>query len=97
MSNSPNQIPQDLDFVIARVPREVQRAQVKENKSAAAGREALWSSLKELRTHTGLIEGAKLLAKVNQDHRNKFLDRYDAGKIYSDYARHILGLKAIVF
>ena len=42
------------------------------------------------------IERARL-AKVNQEQRNKFLDRYDAGKIYSDYARHILGLKAFVF
>ncbi len=35
-------------------------------------------------------------AKVNQEKRNKFLDRYDAGRIYSDYARHILGLEVAV-
>jgi hypothetical protein len=36
-------------------------------------------------------------AIVDPDQRNRFLDRYDAGKIYSDYARHISGLNAPVF
>jgi molybdopterin-dependent oxidoreductase alpha subunit len=67
MSTPMTENKQKIGSVIARVPREEQAAQVKENKSPAAGRGALWSSLKELRTHTGLIEGAKLLAKVNQE------------------------------
>ena len=53
--------------MIARVPREKQAAVFRENKAPAAGRGALISSLKELHTHTGLIEGAKLLSKVNQE------------------------------
>ncbi len=53
--------------VIARVPKEEASPIHKEYAAPAAGRGALWSSLKELRTHTGLIEGAKLLAKVNQE------------------------------
>lgn len=32
--------------------------------------------------------------KVNAENRSKFLDFFDAGKIYSDYARHILGLES---
>jgi len=67
MSKPMTENKQKTDSVIARVPREEQSAQAKENNSPAAGRGALWSSLKELRTHTGLIEGAKLLAKVNQE------------------------------
>lgn len=39
------------------------------------------------------IERART-AKVNQEQRSKFLDLYDAGKIYSDYARHILWFEA---
>ena len=41
------------------------------------------------------IERARLV-KVNEEQRREFLDRYDAGRIYSDYARHILGHKALV-
>ena len=41
------------------------------------------------------IERARL-AKVNHEQRSEFLDHYDASQIYSDYARHILGLKALV-
>ena len=37
------------------------------------------------------IERART-ALVDKEQRVKFLDRYDASKIYSDYARHILGL-----
>ncbi len=39
------------------------------------------------------IERARTV-EVSKEKRSEFLDSYDAGKIYSDYARHILGLKA---
>lgn len=39
------------------------------------------------------IERARV-AFVNKEQRGRFLDNYDAGKIYSDYARHILGIEA---
>ena len=55
------------DGVIARVPVEASRLKISPNQSPAAGRGALLSSLHELRKHTGLIEGARLLAKVNQE------------------------------
>ena len=42
------------------------------------------------------IDSARLV-NVDLEQRSKFLDRYDAGKIYSDYARHILGCKADTF
>ena len=51
---------------LARVPDEQKPARVKPYAGPAAGRGALWSSLRELKQHTGLIEGAKLLARVNQ-------------------------------
>ena len=52
---------------LARVPDEQTSARVKPYAGPAAGRGALWSSLRELQQHTGLIEGAKLLARVNQE------------------------------
>ena len=52
---------------LARVPAEASSLKLIPNSAPAAGRGALWSSLHELRTHTGLIDGAKLLARVNQE------------------------------
>ena len=52
---------------VGRVPRELGEARRETYKGPAAGRGALWSSLRELKEHTGLIEGAKLLARVNQE------------------------------
>ncbi len=67
MSQTSKQSPVSASHTIARVPKEQQMAVFKENKAPAAGKGALISCFKELSTHTGLIEGAKLLAKVNQE------------------------------
>ena len=65
-SEDSSAVTQLSDQVIARVPKERDQPRHEDYHSAAAGRGALWSSLKELKAHTGLIEGAKLLARVNQ-------------------------------
>jgi len=51
----------------ARTATELAPPTVEPYQGPGAGRGALWSSLKELRTHTGVLNGAKLLARVNQE------------------------------
>lgn len=54
-------------LAIARTPTELSSLKIKAYQAPSAGRGALWSSLKELKKHTGLLQGAQLLARVNQE------------------------------
>lgn len=53
--------------LMARTPTELAPPKVEPYRAPSAGRGALWSSLKELKAHTGLLTGAQLLARVNQE------------------------------